>query len=312
MNRLAIIFNTCGINEGRNLTSHVDKYVERINTIFEQDITDSHVFISSCLNSVESLQYVKSKVNGPLTVNLIKEKLPVNVTFNHTALKAREIFGEFEGYLYVDSGVSFVKPTDISVLYDLLAKNEYAMVAARASSDNGYQRWFGNNLNSSGDFEIPIGKTVNMHCQVFSKDVLDVYGYLDPDIYAGFCSESVFSFMCSALGKKFVLSKDVTVSHLTGLDGPSAAFFPPDWEASGNVTYDHPFLVDSVVDIAKKGYEFGFGYEECQHIVDHDPNKYDGFFCKDDRLKGFIRDNQFVGNLGLLDFKTIDSEVLHV
>lgn len=312
MNKLAIIFNTCGINEGRNLTSHADKYVERIKTIFEQDITDSHVFISSCLNSLESLQYVKSKVNGPLTVNLIKEKLPVNVTFNHTALKAREIFGEFEGYLYVDSGVSFIKPTDISALYQILATKEYAMIAARAGSDHGYHQWFGNDLSNLDDFEIPIGKTVNLHCQIFSKVIMDVYGYLFPDIYSGFCSESVFSFLCSALGKKFVLSKDVAVNHLTGMDGQSAAFSPQEWEMSGKLTYEHPFLVESVVDIAKKGYEFGFGYEECQHIVDHNPDKYDGFFCTDDRLKDFIRDNQFVGNLGLLDFDLINSEILYV
>jgi len=139
---------------------------------------------------------------------------------------------------------------------------------------------------------------------------MDAYGYLFPDIYASFCSESVFSFLCAAIRKKFVLSKDVIVTHLKSMDGPSSGFNPNSWLMQGKPTYDHPFLVDSVVELAKKGHEFGFGYEECQGIVMHNPDKYDGFFCNDERLKDYIRDNQFVGNLGLLNYDNIKIDTI--
>ena len=316
MNKLAIIFNICGIRR-----ENPENYVTAINTIFDQDITDSRVIISSCLNSEETLQYIADNVNGPVTINLIKERLPVNVTFNHSALKARELFGDFEGYLYIDSGIFFKSPTDISSLYKLLATRAYGMIAAQVDTDGGYFQWFdigtGHNDHTQnheffadGDFDIPVGKTVNLHCQIFSKDILDAYGYLFPDIYAGFCSESVFSFQCAALQKKFVLSKDVVVSHLKSMDGPSSGFSPAKWQLMGRPTYDHPFLVDSVVAIANKGRKFGFGYEECQNIVMHDSSKYDGLFCIDSRLVDFIRQNQFIGNLGVLNYDEIDSELL--
>ena len=316
MNKLAIIFNTCGISG-----EHPQQYVKALDSILEQEMPDSQIIVSACMNSRAAMEYVKKKVARPVTFNLIQEKLPVNVTFNHSALKARELFGDFEGYLYVDSGIEFTKKTDIFSLYKLLSTDNYGMVAAQVDTDGGYFQWFGigdghndhtqnHKFFENGDFEIPIGKTVNLHCQIFSKEILDTYGYLFPDIYASFCSESVFSFLCAAIKKKFVLSKDVVVKHLKSMDGPSSGFSPHSWMMQGRPTYDHPFLVDSVVELARKGQEFGFGYEECQNIVNHNPDKYDGLFCNDDRLKNYIRDNQFVGNLGLLDYSKIEVDTI--
>jgi hypothetical protein len=307
VNKLAIVFNTCGIS-GREA---VQQYVNGINSIIDQDIEGCEIIISSCLNSAEAISYVQDNISRKVTFNLIKEKLPVNVTFNHSCLVARELFGEFGGYLYIDSGITLRTNKDISILYDLLQKGRHALVAAQTDTDGGYDRWFGvDKMLTDSDFEIPIGKTINLHCQIFSKDILDYYGYLFPDIYASFCSESVFTFLCSAIGKTFVLSKDVMVSHIHSMDGPSSGFDPREWMMNGGITYEHPFLVDSVVRIAKEGHEFGFGYEEVQDLVVHKPEKYDGLICNDPRLKDFIRDNQFVGNMGLLDYSQIDHEVL--
>lgn len=312
---LAVIFNTCGIRG-----EHPEQYAEAIDRILKQDFTDFKLIISSCLNTSACSDYLKNRFGDKILINKIQERLPVNVTFNHSCLLARETYGEFEGYLYVDSGIFLKTSKDLGNLYDLFKSDDYGMVAAQVDSDGGYHQWFGlgqderdhstNHLFfENGDFVIPIGKTVNLHCQIFSKKLFDYYGYLFPDIYAGYCSESVFSFLCAALHTKYVLSKDVVVSHIHGLDGGSSGFDPIAWKRSGKETYEHPFMVESVVAIAKQGQEFGFGYEECQNIVNHISDKFDGYFAKDDRLKDFIRDTQFIGNIGF-NYSHVMSEVV--
>jgi hypothetical protein len=313
---LAIIYNTCGIKG-----EHPEQYAEAIDRILNQEFNDFKLIVSSCLNTTQCGDYLKSRFGDRILINKIQEKLPVNVTFNHSCLLARDTYGEFEGYLYVDSGIFLKTPKDIGNLYTLFKSGDYGMVAAQVDSDGGYLDWFGlgkDNHDSSsnhllfkdGDFIIPIGKTVNLHFQIFSKSIMDFYGYLFPDIYAGHCSESVFSFVCAAISNKFVLSKDVIVSHIQGMDGQSSGFDPHIWQRNGKPSYDHPFLVDSVVDIAKSGYKFGFGYEEIRHIVDHDPDKFDGYLAKDPNLKEFIRNTQYIGNTSLFEYSQISSEQL--
>ena len=313
---LAVIFNTCGISG-----EHPEQYAEAIDRILKQDFTDFKLIVSSCLNSTECSTYLKNRFGDKIIINKIQERLPVNVTFNHSCLLARDTYGDFEGYLYVDSGIFLKTSKDLGILYDLFKSDSYGMVAAQVDSDGGYLDWFGlgkDNHDSSsnhilfenGDFVIPVGKTVNLHFQIFSRAILDFYGYLFPDIYAGHCSESVFSFVCAAIDTKFVLSKDVMVSHIQGMDGQSSGFNPSTWQRNGKPTYDHPFIVNSVVEIAKSGQKFGFGYEEVRHIVDHDPDKFDGYTAKDQYLKHFIRDTQYLGNTGLFKYSQISSEVV--
>lgn len=311
---LAVIFNTCGIR-----TEHVNEYIEAISRVVAQDL-DTKIVVSSCLNSDSCISTIKDRFQDKVVINRILDKLPVNVTFNHSCLLANKLYGDLDGYLYMDSGVMLKTRQDLSNLNKLFMSDDYGMVAAQVDTDGGYHQWFGLGKNDldhstnhlffeSGDFVIPIGKTINLHCQIFSKKLLDFYGYLFPDIYAGYCSESVFSFVCAAIKTKFVLSKDVIVSHIHGMDGGSSGFDPVAWKRSGKETYEHPFMVDSVVRIAKEGHQYGFGYEECQNIVNHDPDKFDGFMAKDDRLKDFIKSTQFIGN-SVFDYSTIASEVI--
>lgn len=313
MNKLAIVFNTCGIKR-----ENVLQYVNGISSLLDQDIDNSRIILSSCLNTEMVRNYLYNYFGDAISYNHIDEVLPVNVTFNHSCIKARQEFGDFEGYMYIDSGITMRSRKDISNLYNLFKRDAYGMVAAQTSTDTGYWQWFniGNNpddnsqnhlLFKNGDFIIPLGKTVNLHAQIFSKDILDSYGYIIPDIYASYCTESVFSFLCAAIHTKFVLSKDVIVDHIHGMDIGSAGFDPIAYSSQGGKTYDHGFMVKSVVDLAKKGQAFGFGYEECQRLVMHDPSKYDdNQYAKDDLLKQYIKDNQYIGNLGVFDYNNIN------
>ena len=313
MKKLAIIFNTCGIKRENAI-----QYINGISSILEQDIEDSRVILSSCLNSEMVRNHIYNYFGDSISYNFIDEVLPVNVTFNHSCIKAREEFGEFEGYVYIDSGITMKKPDDLSNLYKLFKSGNYGMVASQTSTDTGYFQWFGvgdgprdysknHLLFENGDFVIPVGKTVNLHVQIFSKEIFDAYNYIIPDIYAGHCTESVFSFICAAVPSKFVLSKDVMVDHIHGMDVGSAGFCPITFTRNGGKTYEHPFKVDSVVELAKNGQPFGFGYEECQQLVVHDPDKYDdNGYAKDERLKEYIKNNQYIGNIGVFDYNNVN------
>lgn len=311
--KLLVVFNTCGIAR-----ENYQQYVFGLNSIINQEFDSFRIVMSSCLNSSSLRNGVQNFFKDRISYNFIDDKLPVNITFNHSCLKAREEFGDFDGYLYIDSGITLTQSDNLSRLYHLFKSGPNAMVAAQTSTDAGYLQWFGigshhhdtsqnHLLFKDGDFQIPVGKTVNLHMQIFSKDLLDTYGYLVPDIYAGYCTESVFSFLCAAIKQKFMLSKDVIVDHIHGMDGGSSGFDPIEWVKTGRPTQDHPFLVDSVYRIAKDGHQYGFGYEECANLVNHDPDMYDNNgFCTNNVLKEWIRHNQFVGNLGLFDYSKIN------
>lgn len=315
MKKLAIVYNICGIRR-----EFIDHYEKTIQEILNQDFSDYELIISGCMNTELCLSRLSKKFPQLMIINTT-EVLPVNVTFNLACLEARKKYGDFEGYLYIDSGIGFPNNDIISKMYKSFIKNDAGMLAARVDVDGGYHQWFGvgdsphndsdiDSFFDKGDFTIPIGKTVNLHCQIFSSKLLEYYGYLMPDIYASFCTESVFSFVCAALDVPFILSKDAIVTHIHGMEGGSSGFNPAGWISSGKKTWDHPFLVDSVYSIAKDGHKFGFGYEECQSIVNHNPSKYSGYKCLDKNLKNFIKDYQFVGNMNLLDYDLIQRVVL--
>ena len=313
MNKLLVVFNTCGIKR-----ENPDQYIRGIRSLLDQDLDNFRVVVSSCLNSDSGRRYLIDNLGDSVSYNFIDETLPINVTFNHSCLKGREEFGDYEGYVYVDSGITLKTQSDLSNLYNLFKRDDYGMVSGRTDSDSGYSLWFGlgeglwdtsedHKLFDGGDFVIPVGKTVNLHFQIFGKKLIDYYNFLMPDIYAGYCTESVFSFLCAALDTKFAVSKDVIVEHIHQMDIGSSGFDPLQWQRDGGKSYEHPFLVDSIIDIANKGHEFGFGYEECEDILMHDPDKFDeNGYAKDDRLKDFIRDTQFVGNMGLMDYDKVN------
>ncbi len=313
MNKLAVVFNTCGIKR-----ESPENYITNIKSILDQDFDGSRIILSSCLNSEAARDLVRREFGDNISYNYIDEVLPVNVTFNHSCIKVKEHFGDFEGYVYVDSGITFKTQKDLSNLYEIFKKTNSAMVSSRTDTDSGYHLWFGvgdglwdtskdHELFNKDIFKIPIGKTVNLHVQIFSNQLFDYYGYMIPDIYAGYCTESVFSFLCAAINKDFVVSRDVIVSHLHQMDIGSSGFDPLQWQLKGGKPYEHPFLVDSILETANKGHEFGFGYEECEGILMHDPDKFDeNGYAKDHRLKDFIRDTQFVGNIGLMDYDKVN------
>jgi hypothetical protein len=244
-----------------------------------------------------------------ISYNLVNELHPVNVTFNHAALRAYEEFGDFDGYMFMDSGINFNdNPNVLKDMWELYRSGPYGMVAARTDTDTGTFLWFNegthhgdesgqNKLFENGHLIFPIGKTTNLHCQIFSKDIFFGMGKrLMPDIFASHCTESTFTFITAAVGQQFVMHKDVVVSHIVGMDGPSAGFRP---EKQGIVPWRHlyrsPKSIDEIIS-DPAALESGFGYEECQGILMHDESKYNerGYALTPKKLNDFIKNNIYL------------------
>jgi hypothetical protein len=307
--KMLIVFNTCGISR-----ENTHAYVYHINKILEQATDKMHVAISSCLNGPLSRQIVRNRFGSSVSYNNIDDKLPVSVTFNDTVEQCVNHFGEFDGYMFIDSGIDVSRdPTGLQKLQDLYKTGKYTMIAARTDDDLGLDEWFGTDakgdqLFENGDFVVPVGRAVNLHVQVFSTEMVRHFGRPLPDIFAGQCMESTFSFLCAAFRKKWVVSNTM-FTHRTGMDGPSSGFSPAAWLQAGRPRWDHMFMTDeSILDIIGRGTQYGMGYEENQSIVNHDASKYDedGFaVCPE--LKDYIRDNLYLTK-EQFDYSTINRE----
>jgi glycosyltransferase involved in cell wall biosynthesis len=315
-NKVCVVYNTCGISGNEK----VNNYIHSIRTILNQDFDGAEIVISGCLNSQDTKDKLYKAFGSRIHYNWIDEKLPINVTFNHSCLEARSKLGKFDCYLYLDSGISLTDKDSLQKLFDLYKSDSYGMVSAQTSTDAGYQQWFdvgkhahdtteNHKLFNGGDFVVPVGKAVNLHCQIFDAELLDYYSGLMPDIFASYCTESTFTFLCAALNKKWVISKDVMTHHHISMDGASSGFDPVQWRSNNKPTWNHPFKVDCIMEIMLKGKEFGMGYEECQNIMMHNPDLYDKEgFCINENLKTFIKDNLFLINKNILNYNEIKNQ----
>lgn len=291
---LLIVFNTCGI--GRE---NPGKYIDHIRSILNQETDfDFTLAVSACMNSPECIQLLRETF-PQIYVNDIQEKLPVSVTFNDTVEKMEKV-QQFDDHMFVDSGLVFSQPDDLQKLYDLHRSGDFAMTAARTDDDMGFDDWFrasvkGDELFAEGHMVVPVGKAVNLHAQIFHKKVRETYGKVLPDIFAGQCMESTFSFLCAALKMRWVVHKDVVLPHLTGMDGPSSGFSPAAWQASGRPRWDHLFHTgESIMTIISRGIFYGMGYEENQGIVVHSDKHYENGLCTNNQLAPYIRDNLYL------------------
>lgn len=289
--KIAVIYNTCGIS-GNEM---VDYYISAIQSLLNQQFNNFRIIISSCLNNTQTRQTLINNFGDKCSYNWIDDKLPVNVTFNHSCQKAYQSFGEFDSYLYIDSGIIFDNENAFSIMYDLLKSGPYGIVSALANNDNATEYAFGW-YRPNTDFIIPVGKAINGHVLLFDKSIFHNYEQrCMPDIFASFCSESVLSFVCAALQKKWIISKDLYLPHLKGVDGASSGFYPynviPHWHLFKSKRPMQEICNDPL------GKEVGFGYEECNNICMHNPECFDkNGFAKDPRLIDFLKNNIFIQN----------------
>jgi hypothetical protein len=320
MNRILVVYNTCGIAGSENS----DYYIKSINSILDQDFDGFDVVMSSCMNNIFTKEAMIEAFGDRIKFNFIDEIHPVNVTFNHSVRTVVAHNGEYEGYIYMDSGTTFTSGL-LKAIYERLSTGKYGMVTPQPENDTEYYmglgvgRYRGDDeyareiLFNNGDYIIPLGKGMGTHTNVISNDLLKEYGNVYPDIFAGHCTESTFSFLNDAIGKQWLLMKDFILHHRISMDGQSKGFSPAKWQASGRQTYDHPYRISSILNrvVTEEAREVGFGYEECRSILVHDKTQFDSnYHCVNQKLKEFIKKTLFLTSEEL-DYDSIRSEYIN-
>lgn len=291
-----IVYNTCGLGGKEN----TGWYLSCINAILSQR-GDFEVAVSSCCNSLNARGAIKQQFGSKVMLNCIDEKLPVNITFNATVRACVAARGKYDYYVYVDSGIHFA--SDMSFIEEIekrFQNDDVGMVTVQASNDNGFLPWLGLPSFVTGeDFEVPVGRACNAHVFAYSSDYYEKFrDRLWPDIFVAYCTESVFSFMTAAIGKKWIIVKDKIAYHAKGAigaDGASAGF---DHIGGKGEPWNNLLAGLDMVSILTnpEAWNSGFGYEEVNKVFLHNSNAYDeSGKCKDpDRLLAFLNDNVFL------------------
>ena len=305
---MLVVYNTCGFSGREN----VAWYIDCINNILNQDFDSFEVVLSSCGNSMPVIKTLLQTFGKKITYNITKERMTVNQSFNHTVQKCVERYGEFESYLYVDSGVNFRENKDVlSKTYDCFKSGPYGMVTIQASNDTGFKEWLNINGNITGeDFVLPIGRACNLHTQLFSNEIFKAYdNKIIPDIFVAYCTESIFSFVAAGAKQKWVILKDMVLEHLKSIDGATSGFSHIGEKGDSTNNLFGGLDIREIISNSEAK-ESGFGYEEMQGVFPHDPEKYENGFVKDPhRLKEFIRTNMFLDK-NVLDYDTIKYKFL--
>lgn len=288
MLKMIVVYNTCGIKR-----DNADFYISSIESILRQKFDRFKIVVSSCLNSDGCRRDLAARFPF-IPIICYDNVLPVNVTFNRSVQLMVQKFGPAEGYFYLDSGVNL--GDDLFVLeklYSRLATNKYGIVAAQTDTDTGFEIFF-NVSRFDKDFIVPIGKTCNLHSQVYSNDYYLKYGFkLLSDVFRAFCSESINSFLVAAIQKQFVICGDVMLNHAISVDGRSAGFENPVYDDS----YDQPYIIDSILNrvLHPDAVAAGLGYEEYRNILVSDKSQFDAnYHCINDKLFPYMRENFFL------------------
>jgi len=336
MSRVLVVYNICGVK--RDNTYQYPIFLQSIaSQKFDGEVV---VAVSACQPREQTIPYLKKEFPD-FHYNVMEDLYPVNITFNKTVLDCVDRFGSFDGYFYQACDVMIHESNVYQGLFNCLkSKDSNGLVAAQIDQDSCYayglqlgggrhgiddERARYEMFKDGTDYTVPIGKACATHLLLYNPDVLEYYGRLLPDLFAAYCTESIFSFLCAAIKRNWVISKDYHISHSAGLDTPSAGFRPENRPSSP--PYDYPIpqfsryhennglaqgqsSADSLLHIFQNEYarSIGLGYEECAHIVMHDPSQFDhNQFCVNSELAPYIKEHAYVRK-EILDYSTIESK----
>lgn len=295
--RLLVVYNICGLSGFQNLAYYEDALKS---VLLQKGFSPGQlkVVVSSCMSMDHAAQNLTHVFGRDLSYNWIGDSLPLTVSFNHTILKSVERFGAFDGYLYLDSGINFWDPLRrfdaLKILWDVHNEaSDVAITAAMPSNDDG-RGWWGIQYPENGEYTYKIGETTNLHCQIYSEEFRKAYeGRLHCDIFANDTSESVTSYLCAAIKKRFIMTNRLSVFHNTHLDGASFG-----WRGGEGIRKRLFITEKSMDERYQEGQPLGFGYEECNgnSVWAHDQAMFDedGNALQAENLHAFLKRELFL------------------
>jgi len=317
--RILVIYNICGIK-----FNNLEMWLNYLQDILNQKYSDFIVAVSGCIVSDKSkieLEKLKSKYNN-IFFNWIEDKLPVNITFNHTAQVCTKQLGEFNSYLYVASDVKFGNDTKVIEKLAYLHQNSNsAMTYALVDNDHGLDGWYAdiwselNKVLKTNHFYINIGKAANMHVVLFDKIIYQTFNNkIIPDIFASHCTESTYSYITAALNKKCVIhNKNIILGHIGFADGHSVGFIN-EIQYNADLAWKHlfkskiPAKERLLNDEAKAS---GFGYEAHRGLLVHNKLMYDENenHIEPKKLLSFLKKAIYLSDEEF-DYKTINYKLI--
>lgn len=268
-----VVFNTCGIR-----VNNTFQYIKSIQSILNSNCDHNFkLVISSCLNSEDCRNTLKQHFGDKIEIVCTDLPLTVNITFNKTCIRMIEKYGQFKGYLYIDSGVDFVNsPNALNNAFCSFLKNDYGILSIQTNDDHGIENSKGASFPvRDKDYIIPLGGSVNGHVDLFSNDIFLKYGKLWPDVFAAYCTESTFTFLASSVNKRWAILKDEIVNHIKSIDGPSLS--SPHFSLVNKTPWNNLLFGRNALDFINDSecIESGLGYEECNKVMLHNKDSYD-------------------------------------
>lgn len=305
---MLVVYNICGIKR-----EPIDWYIQCIQNMLDQDFDGFRIVVSSCMNSKKCIKKLYEKFKNKISYCLIPEKYVVQTTFNKAILETVKKFGEFEGYMYADSGINFEKQKNVlSEAYKRLKTGKYGIVTIQTDTDTAfndllggyvgdemivdspksfsewsknrggyvYETRFGDIQIKGEDFIVPPGGSCNLHISLFSNEYWKTFNKrISPDVFVAFGSETTFIYSCKAIKKDWVVVSDLQVRHVKAIEAPSAGF--PHFSPVTKTTWDNLFCERSALDWmndpeAKKA---GLGYHNHPNVslgsrMQYDLNAY--------------------------------------
>lgn len=289
-----VVYNTCGLSGKENS----QWYIDSIESILSQTLENMRVVMSSCCNSELTRERVFNHFGDRIFYYFIDQIVTVNISSNAAIIESVKRFGRFAAYIYVDSGMNFrEQKTVLAQAYESFKLNNYGILSIQASNDNGFENWLGfTGYVQDNDFIIPVGRACNSHVHIFSDKIYESFERrLHPDIFAAYCTESVFSFITAAIGMRWAVMKDVVVEHNRGVDGATTGFdhTGPRRDPANNLLCG---LDMRIILSNPEAWASGFGYEEINSVFIHNAGAYnaDGKCNDPARLQKFLNKNVFL------------------
>lgn len=322
-----LVYNICGIKKDN--TEIYPRFMQSIRNQYGSYSGKLKTIVSGCRMKPHTMPKLKSLFPEFDYINT-DENLTVNITFNNAILKAVEKYGEFDNYCYIAADAMMGSNEEIEKMSNVMIQNNnIGMYSAQIDRDNCYayglklgggrhliddERARYEMFKDGTDYIVPVGRACAAHLNMYSNDLFKFYGRCCPDIFASYCTESIFTFLVAAIKKHWVISKDSNIYHFPSLDGPSCGFEPEKYKSENpdSGSYDHPFIGDTIMPIFENEYarSIGLGYEECAGIVMHEPSQFDDEqFCINTELKQYIKENLYLSK-DKFDYNKIQCEML--
>ena len=301
MSNILVVYST---SEHRFPGRNLDYYISALNSILAQDWDNNlHVAYSGFCNSPKTKKKIQDEFGFDLSYYFTDQSpLPINITFNRVIQLCTEANGgkPYDAIIYIDSGCHFGSNNGVlKAMWDVYKSGQYGMVAVNTSEDNGESFW---GLNYAGKRVIlPVGKTVNLHCQLFDGQIYQTFdNRVMPDIFASYCTESVFGTLAYSLNKHFIMLGDIVIQHKHGMDFGSSSVDEARKELlkKEGRSWSHLFTKKRTIDDIINNPEMracGAFYEAVQNVALPNMDCYKDGLCKDpERLKRFVKENFFL------------------